>query len=101
MDEDFTRDFLKGIHLVQSKAKAFEDPSLDLDVAEIESKLRKAFSSDGESMVLMSLLQQGFAHQGEKRKMFDIPDLRTDSWTSESWSKRLSGGDYYVCWPLK
>ncbi|KAH0461485.1 hypothetical protein IEQ34_009060 [Dendrobium chrysotoxum] len=60
MDEGFTRDFLKGVRLVQRKARvkinelttsqASEDPSSDLDGAEIESELRKAFSSDDESV---------------------------------------------------
>ncbi|KAL0905625.1 hypothetical protein M5K25_024060 [Dendrobium thyrsiflorum] len=60
MDEGFTRGFLKGVRLVQRKAgvkidglttsQASEDPSSDLDGAEIESELRKAFSSDDESV---------------------------------------------------
>ncbi|KAH0465131.1 hypothetical protein IEQ34_005445 [Dendrobium chrysotoxum] len=60
MDEGFTRGFLKGVRLVQRKAgvkidglttsQASEDPSLDLDGAEIESELRHAFSSDDESI---------------------------------------------------
>ncbi|KAL0916077.1 hypothetical protein M5K25_013559 [Dendrobium thyrsiflorum] len=120
MDEGFTRDFLNRVRLVQCKAgvkidglitsQAFEDPSSDLDGAEIESGLRKAFSSDDESvdvecdlpwMVLMPLLQQGFVHQDEKRQMPGIPDSEIDSWTCESWSERLLGGDCYACWPLK
>ncbi|KAL0929192.1 hypothetical protein M5K25_001136 [Dendrobium thyrsiflorum] len=60
MNEGFTRGFLKGVRLVQCKAgvkidglttsQASEDPSSDLDGAEIESELRKAFSSDDESV---------------------------------------------------
>ncbi|KAH0459415.1 hypothetical protein IEQ34_012229 [Dendrobium chrysotoxum] len=60
MDEGFTRGFLKGVRLVQCKAgvkidglttsQASEDPSSDLDGVEIKSELRKAFSSDDESI---------------------------------------------------
>ncbi|KAH0460400.1 hypothetical protein IEQ34_011063 [Dendrobium chrysotoxum] len=59
MDEGFTQDFLKEVQLVHHKARvkidglttsqASEDPSPDLDGAEIESELRKAF------LVMMSL----------------------------------------------
>ncbi|KAH0449791.1 hypothetical protein IEQ34_020483 [Dendrobium chrysotoxum] len=60
MDEGFTRGFLKGVRLAQCKAgvkidgitisQDFEDPSSNLDGAEIESKPRQAFSSDDESI---------------------------------------------------
>ncbi|KAH0448309.1 hypothetical protein IEQ34_022109 [Dendrobium chrysotoxum] len=58
MDESFTQGFLKGVRLVQRKAgvkidwlttsQASEDPSSNLDGAEIESELRQTFSSDDE-----------------------------------------------------
>ncbi|KAH0452015.1 hypothetical protein IEQ34_019314 [Dendrobium chrysotoxum] len=60
MDGGFTRGFLKGVQLVQHKTRvkfdglttsqASEDPSSDLDGAEIKSELRQAFSSDDESI---------------------------------------------------